>query len=89
MRALHGTSPKRCTGTGALQTPGSAEAQYALGLIYDEGRGVPEDNDQALRWYRLSAAQGDADAQNNLGAMFDVGDGVKQDKAEAHCVGTR
>ena len=46
---------------------GEAAAQFALGLMYDNGRGVPEDDRQAVLWYRKAAEQGDARAQFNLG----------------------
>ena len=38
---------------------------------------------EAVKWYRLSAAQGDASAQFSLGAMYGNGQGVTQDYAEA------
>jgi len=49
---------------------GEAIAQYNLGVLYAVGRGVPQDDAEAVRWYRLAAEQGDADAQNNLGFMY-------------------
>ncbi|MBR0097489.1 MAG: SEL1-like repeat protein, partial [Synergistaceae bacterium] len=45
---------------------GHAEAQYNLGNMYINGRGVQQDYQQALYWYRKAAEQGDAGAQNNL-----------------------
>ena len=45
---------------------GNATAQYSLGISYSIGLGVPQDDAEAVRWYRLSAEQGDADAQYNL-----------------------
>ncbi len=42
-----------------------------------------QDDAEAVRLYRLAAAQGDADAQYNLGAMFEKGQGVAKDDAEA------
>ena len=39
---------------------GDAEAQYNLGLMYDKGEGVPEDDAEAVRWYQKAAAQGNA-----------------------------
>ena len=51
--------------------------------MYDEGEGVPQDDAEAVRWYRLAAEQGDATAQYNLGLMYDEGEGVPQDDAEA------
>jgi len=62
---------------------GEAIAQYNLGVMYANGEGVPEDDAEAVRWYRLSAEQGDANAQNNLGIMYRDGDGVPEDDAEA------
>ena len=29
---------------------GYAEAQYRLGVMYGEGRGVPQDHSEALKW---------------------------------------
>ena len=52
--------------------------------MYDEGRGVPQDDMEAVRWYRRAAEQGDADAQVNLGFMYDEGRGVPQDDVQAH-----
>ena len=62
----------------------SGLAQYSLGLMYDEGQGVPQDYAEAVKWYRKAAEQGHARAQNNLGAMYYKGRGVPQDYAEAH-----
>ena len=52
---------------------GDADAQYNLGAMYVTGRGVPQDDAEALRWYRLAAEQGNARAQLNLGVMYDTG----------------
>ena len=66
-----------------LAEQGNTYAQYKLGVMYDNGHGVPQDYFEALNWYRLAAEQGDADAQFNLGVMYDIGQGVPQDFAEA------
>ena len=62
---------------------GDAEAQYNLGVMYDDGTGVLQDYKEAVKWYLLSAEQGDASAQVNLGFMYDIGQGVPQDYKEA------
>ena len=62
---------------------GNAAAQSNLGLMYANGEGVPEDDAEAVRWYRLAAEQGNATAQSNLGFMYDNGEGVPEDDAEA------
>jgi hypothetical protein len=45
---------------------------------------VPDDDEEAVRWYRLAADQGDGNAQYNLGVMYDNGDGVPQDDVQAY-----
>jgi TPR repeat protein len=62
---------------------GDAGAQFNLGVRYANGRGVLQDNKEAVKWYRLSAEQGDAIAQCNLGGMYNEGQGVPQDYKEA------
>jgi len=66
-----------------LAEQGVAKAQYNLGVMYENGRGVRQDYAEALKWYRQAAAQGDAEAQYNLGAMYYSGQGVRQDYTEA------
>ena len=39
--------------------------------MYQNGRGVPQDDAEAAKWFRLAAEQGDAEAQHNLGVMYD------------------
>jgi hypothetical protein len=58
---------------------GEDDAQFFLGVMYDEGLGVPENDKIAVKWYRLSAEQGDVDSQFNLGQMYRLGEGVPQD----------
>ena len=67
-----------------LAEQGYADAQFNLGVMYDEGRGVPQDDAEAVKWYRKAAEQGDAGAQYNLGVMYGNGLGVPQDYAQAH-----
>ena len=62
---------------------GNAAAQFNLGLMYANGEGVPKDDAEAVRWYRLAAEQGDAAAQFNRGFMYANGEGVPEDDAEA------
>ena len=66
-----------------LAEAGDAQAQFNLGLMYDQGFGVPKDYTEAIKWYRKAAAQGLALAQANLGIMYEKGFGVQQDYAEA------
>ena len=66
-----------------LAVQGDVFAQFALGFMYDKGRGVPSDGVEAVRWYRKAAEQGDAEAQASLGNMYAAGRGVPQDYAQA------
>lgn len=62
---------------------GDVEAQYNLGVMYDEGAGVEQDLAIAADWYRKAAEQGFIDAQTNLGMMYYYGHGVTCDYHEA------
>ena len=66
-----------------LAEQGDALAQYNLGVLYRKGRGVPQDDVQALQWYQKAAAQGQAKAQYNLGTLYFNGEGVPKDYQQA------
>lgn len=59
-------------------------AQFNLGVLYDQGKGVPQDNAQAMQWYQKAAEQGLPQAQVNLGIMYEEGQGVKPDYVRAY-----
>ena len=67
----------------AAAEQGDADAQFNLGYMYSTGEGVPENDTEAVRWYRMAAEQGDADAQLNLGGMYSTGEGVPENDTEA------
>ncbi|HEY2337412.1 MAG TPA: sel1 repeat family protein, partial [Burkholderiales bacterium] len=59
-------------------------AQASLGFMYQTGRGgLVKDSGEAIRLYRLSAAQGYALGQNNLGAAYEFGIGTGSNLDEA------
>jgi len=62
---------------------GDVQAQFKLGLMYDEGQGVAQDYVEAVKWYQKAAGQGDADAQFKFGVCYERGKGVTQDYAKA------
>jgi TPR repeat protein len=66
-----------------LAEQGDASAQYLLGLLYHDGKGVPQDYAQARDWYRKAAEQGNASAQVNLGTLYYHDQGVPQDYTQA------
>ncbi len=67
-----------------LAEQGDASAQYNLGAMYREGKGVLRDHKAAVKWFTLAAEQGIASAQFNLGNSYYDGHGVAQDHAIAH-----
>jgi hypothetical protein len=65
---------------------GDAAAQYSLGNMYLDGKGVGKDEAQAIAWWKKAAESGNADAQFSLGYVFS--DGVidlhlQRDRAKA------
>ena len=60
-----------------------AKAQFDLGGMYAQGRGVPRDYTEEAKWLRKAAEQGLSLAQFDLGVMYAKGKGLPQDYAEA------
>lgn len=61
---------------------GNSEAQFYVSRLFAEGRGVPRDAAESLRWLRYSARGGFPPAQFNLGNSYRAGDGVRQDLSQ-------
>ena len=55
-----------------------------MGLMYQEGRGVAKNDEEAVKWYRKAAEQGCAKAQYNLGVRYANGEGVPKNDVEAY-----
>ncbi|MDL1960164.1 MAG: sel1 repeat family protein [Deltaproteobacteria bacterium] len=51
--------------------------------MYARGKGVQQDDTEALKWFRKAAEQGYAKAQYGLAVMYARGKGVQQDYAKA------
>ena len=54
-----------------------------MGFMYQNGEGVAQDLNEAVKWWRRAAEQGYLLAQYNLGAAYYEGQGVPQDKVRA------
>jgi hypothetical protein len=63
---------------------GNLEASYTVGVIYDFGRGVNQDDMAAGTWYRIAAENGMAEAQLAMAVLFDSGEGILQSVVEAY-----
>ena len=59
------------------------EGQTKLATRHARGNGVPQDYNEAARWYRMAAEQGYAPAQGSLGLMYVTGEGVPKDYEKA------
>jgi hypothetical protein len=66
-----------------LAEKGDAEAQYSLGTLYAEGKGVEQNDATAFLWFQRAANQGVAAAQYNLGASYATGAGIAKSDVDA------
>ena len=81
---LHAFSNQQtCGAVPQVVEPDPGQPGYNLGFRYDLGLGVPQDDAEAVRWYRRAAERGHEVAQYNLGNKYDNGTGVAQNYAEA------
>jgi TPR repeat protein len=62
---------------------GDSNAEYALGVMYAKGQGVPSDIKKAVEWLNKAAAHGNKHAQFELGVIVYNGKLVEQDYARA------
>lgn len=58
---------------------GDIDAQYSLGLIYENGLGIEKNMDKAIECYRIAAENGNANAQYHLGLCYENGNGIDKD----------
>jgi localization factor PodJL len=68
--------------SAALRTAAVASnpaAEYEIGARYAEGRGVPQNSQEAIRWFEKAANAGFIPAQFRLASLNEKGDGVKKD----------
>ncbi|MBL6431321.1 MAG: SEL1-like repeat protein [Alphaproteobacteria bacterium] len=71
----------------SLATPraeeGDTAAQTLLGVLYETGRGLPQDAEKAASWYSLAAANGNVKAALRYGLLLLNGIGVAEDRQKA------
>jgi hypothetical protein len=51
-------------------------AQYNLGWMYENGRGVPQSHADAVKWYCLVAKRGNGRAKHKISIMTEKGSGL-------------
>lgn len=54
-----------------------------IGFLYEHGRVVKQDYQEAIKWYQEAAEKGNANAQINIGRLYEYGRGTKKDYHEA------
>ena len=57
---------------------GCPEGQFALGVVYERGKGLPQDKAEALRLFRLAADQGHTEAMLKACRMLFSGEGCER-----------
>lgn len=76
---VKGNEPQKSfweTYTAALR--GDKVSQFNVGVIYERGIGVEQNQSMAAQWYQKAAEQGHVDAQYNIAIMYVSGRGVDQ-----------
>lgn len=63
---------------------GDSQAQFDLGVMYRNGRGVPVDEAEAFTWFKKSADNGNSAAQAVTGDYYAVGKVVARDYSLAY-----
>ncbi|MDR1488887.1 MAG: sel1 repeat family protein [Desulfovibrio sp.] len=62
---------------------GDARATYNIGVLFDQGQGVPVDSARAAVYFLHAAQAGHARAMSNYGRLLEQGRGVEKNEAEA------
>jgi Sel1 repeat len=62
---------------------GQSEATNMLGVLYQQGRGVPKDERRALQLFQEAAMKGSLAAQTNLARAYEMGVGTPQEDTRA------
>jgi TPR repeat protein len=62
---------------------GDAQAASNLAYMYEYGKGMPKNQNEAIKWYTRAAEGGIAEAQNNLGYIYANGKGIPKNLPQA------
>lgn len=77
------TAGSRMEATVCYRAEGHVDAQYNLGVMYENGEGVSQDYHQAKIWYEKDTVQNDAQTQFDTGVMYELGKGGNIDLKQA------
>lgn len=62
---------------------GDQRSPLILGILYEQGNGVPQNPEMAARWYQKGMDNGNAAATRRLAELYRLGLGVPHDEAKA------
>ena len=62
---------------------GDPDSDYKVGELYENGKGVVRDMNEAVKYYMKAAKAGSAEAQFTMGVLYYEGSGVKRDLEES------
>ncbi|MGG4604003.1 tetratricopeptide repeat protein [Paenalcaligenes sp. Me131] len=79
----HRYSPEQLEEMKQLAKDGVAVAQASLGMVYSDGKDLPQNYEQARYWLTLASDQDYALAHVQLGFIYLQGLGVDADQAKA------
>lgn len=83
LKALEaGSNPKAIEELTRLANEGNPLAQFRLGGLYYHGRGVAEDENMAIYWWKKSAAAGNAEAMYQIAHAYLFGSGAAKSVAD-------
>ena len=68
----------------ALENKGNAQASFNLGILYEDGLGVTQNNQSAIDHYETAAKAGSGKAQYHLGLLYSAGIKTPKDDAKAN-----
>lgn len=68
---------------GCTVSTGDPETDYKVGELYEHGKGVVQDMNEAVKYYMKAAKAGSAEAQFTMGVLYYEGSGVKRDLEES------
>ena len=66
-----------------LAESGDINAQFNLGMMYQEGDVIPENDSKASLWFRRAALQGHAAAAYRVGVLYDEGRSIPESDVKA------
>lgn len=66
-----------------LAEQGNTEANFNLGILFEDGLGVEQNLSQALQYYQRAAIAGSSKAQYRLGVIYSAGETAERNTIEA------